>query len=254
MKQHLTSGQIADLIAIREICDELGADLVVIGATSLLLSMGDLGRYTHDVDLTVALDLDEFPRLIQRLAQAGWKQAPKLEHRWAAPHQTIVDLLPAGPKLCRVGSLLWPVSEFTMSLSGFSHVFANAIEMELTPGARIRVSPPLVTVLLKIIAYIEDPHRRAKDLQDIQLVLANYLDESDRIFSDEVFDANLPDFSMVNAFLLGRDLRELASSEDARHIRAFLAKFEEQHIDEEDYKGREFRDRLLGFRRGFAGA
>ena len=140
-----------------------------------------------------------------------------------------------------------------MSLAGFNHVFAKAVEIELAPGERIRVAPPLVTTLLKIIAYVEDPYRRAKDLQDIQLVFANYLRESDRLFSDEVFDANLPDFSMVNAFLLGRDLRELASNEDARHIRKFLAKFEEQDVDLEDYSGRQFRNHLLGLQQGFAG-
>jgi predicted nucleotidyltransferase len=50
-------------------------------------------------------------------------------------------------------------------------VFASAVELDLTNELRIRVAPPLVTVLLKIIAYMEDPYRRAKDLQDIRLVL-----------------------------------------------------------------------------------
>jgi hypothetical protein len=39
----LTPDQIADLAGISQICEELGADLVVIGATSLLILMGDLG-------------------------------------------------------------------------------------------------------------------------------------------------------------------------------------------------------------------
>ncbi|PYT32542.1 MAG: hypothetical protein DMG57_01400 [Acidobacteria bacterium] len=56
MKEVLTPDQVADLAVIHKICDELKADLVVIGATSLLLSIGDLGRFTRDVDLTVALD------------------------------------------------------------------------------------------------------------------------------------------------------------------------------------------------------
>jgi hypothetical protein len=57
MSEVLSSDQIADLAGISQICRELGADLVVIDATSLLLHMGDLGRFTRDVDLTVALDL-----------------------------------------------------------------------------------------------------------------------------------------------------------------------------------------------------
>ena len=85
MNDILTPDQIADLAGISQICDELGADLVVIGATSPLILMGDLGRFTRDVDLIVALDFDEFERLTMRLAAIGWTPAPKLEHRWIAP-------------------------------------------------------------------------------------------------------------------------------------------------------------------------
>jgi hypothetical protein len=77
-----------------------------------------------------------------------------------------------------------------MSLAGFDHVFASAVEMHLAEGLRIRVVPAVVTVLLKIIAYMEDPHRRSKDLQDIRVVLARYEAHSDRLFSDAVFDAD----------------------------------------------------------------
>ena len=130
-------------------CDALGADLVIIGATSLLLSMGELGRFTRDVDVTVALDLDGFALLTDQLNSAGWKREPKLEHRWVALRQTIVDLLPAGPTLRRQGSILWPESQFTMSPAGFDHVFANAVDMELLAGTRVRVALPIVTTLLK---------------------------------------------------------------------------------------------------------
>jgi predicted nucleotidyltransferase len=106
-----------------------------------------------------------------------------------------------------------------MSLSGFDHVFASAIEMDLSADTHIRVAPPSVTALLKIIAYVDDPHRRAKDLQDIEVILGRYAAESDRLFSEEVFDANLPDFSMANAFLLGLDLRGLATNEEAKYIK-----------------------------------
>jgi hypothetical protein len=41
-------------------------------------------------------------------------------------------------------------------------------------------------------------------------VLRRYEQESDRLFSDTVFDANLPDFEFANAFLLGLDMRALA--------------------------------------------
>ena len=126
MNYSLTPDQIADLAGINQICEELGADLVVIGATSLLILMGDLGRFTRDVDLTVALDLDEFERLTMRLAAIGWTPSPELEHRWIAPRRTIIDLLPAGAELRRSGSITWPVSRCKMSLAGFEHVFRGS--------------------------------------------------------------------------------------------------------------------------------
>jgi predicted nucleotidyltransferase len=73
-----------------------------------------------------------------------------------------------------------------MSLAGFDHVFASAVEMHPAEGLRIHVVPPVVTVLLKIISYMEDPSRRAKDLQDICVVLGRYEAQSDRLFSDAV--------------------------------------------------------------------
>ncbi len=256
MKNVLTPDQMADLAVIGEVCAELGADLVVIGATSLLLSMGDIGRFTRDVDLTVALDLDEFAHLTDRLAAAGWTQAPKLEHRWVAPRQTMVDLLPAGPKLRGAGFIQWPISQFVMSLAGLEHVFTNAVDMPLPNGSHIRVTPPIVTVLLKIVAYTEDPYRRAKDLDDIRLVFGRYEEESDRLFSVAVFAAELPDFSEANAFLLGLDLRGMATNEDAKCIERFLVHFlsrDDDEFDQDDFAAKTFRSQLRAFRRGFAG-
>jgi predicted nucleotidyltransferase len=84
----------------------------------------------------------------------------------------------------------WPMSQFSMSLTGFDHVFSDALDLRLMTGAHNRVTPPIVTVLLKIVAYMEDPHPRAKNLDDIRLMLGRYAAESNRLFSDAVFDAN----------------------------------------------------------------
>ena len=54
-------------------------------------------------------------------------------------------------------------------------------------------------------------------------MLGRYEAESDRLFSDAVFDAQLPDFSEANAFLLGLDLRGLATEDDATYIERFLS-------------------------------
>ncbi len=248
-----SGGSFPDMIC--KICDDMDADVVIIAATALLLSVGDIGRFTLDVDLTVALDLHEFSQLIQRLLAIGWKQSSKLEHRWVAPRQTILDLLPAGPALRRIGSILWPTSQFRMTLSGFDHVFANAISVDLSAGKPIRVAPASVTALLKIIAYMEDPNRRAKDLQDIEIILGRYASGTNRLFSDEVFDAELPDFNMANAFLLGLDLRKLATNEEAKYVEGFLERFVagEESFDEQDLRMRIFHSQIRALQTGFKG-
>ncbi len=253
----LTPDQIADLAGSARSARNWEPDLVVIGATSLLILLGDLGRFTRDVDLAVALDFDEFERLTMRLAAIGWAPSPKLEHRWIAPRRTIIDLLPAGAELRRGGSITWPASQFKMSLAGFEHVFARAIEVHLTGGMTIRVAPPIVTALLKIIAWVDDPYQRAKDLQDIRTVLRRYEQDSDRLFSDAVFDADLPNFEFANAFLLGLDMRALATGDDGRFVEAFLGRLlaqdEEGRLDDEsDFGMKSFRGQIEAFRKGFS--
>lgn len=101
---------------------------------------------------------------------------------------------------------------------------------------------------------VPNSNRRAKDLADIHRVLGRYEADSDRLFSDAVFDAELPDFSEANAFLLGVDLRALATQDEAAYIERFLGYFllqDEGEIEADDFAGREFRGRLFAFEKGF---
>jgi predicted nucleotidyltransferase len=166
------------------------------------------------------------------------------------------DLLPAGPKLRRAGSIRWPISQFEMSLTGFEHVFAITVNLPLANGAHIRITLPVVTVLLKIIAYTDDPYHRAKDLDDTRVVFSRYEGESERLFSEAVFDAALPDFSEANAFLLGLDLRRLATREDTAYIERFVARMcvqDEEEFDPGDFAGKMFRAQIRAFERGLKG-
>jgi predicted nucleotidyltransferase len=64
--------------------------------------------------------------------------------------------LPASAKLRRSGSIIWAASEFKMSTAGFEHAFARAVKINLAGGIAIRVAPPIVTALLKIIVLGDD--------------------------------------------------------------------------------------------------
>jgi hypothetical protein len=84
----------------------------------------------------------------RRLARRRWSggfdgtdgiHSPTEEHRWRSTRGTIMDLLPAGPKLREAKQITWPESPFTMSLVGFEHVFTNARPVEFAPDLMLKV-------------------------------------------------------------------------------------------------------------------
>jgi len=225
----LTAHQIFDLRSLKEHCAELGADLVVIGAIAYQVCFPGSSRHTGDVDFAVALDLDEFAKLEQRLFRDDWTRTGNVEHRWRSKRGTLLDLIPAGPKLRAAKKIVWPKSGMTMSLVGFEHAFTASQPAEVAPGLVLDVTPPVVLMLLKIVAYMDDPKRRTKDLSDIRELLLNYeATNKERLFSEPVIDANLEDFSLVPAFLLGGDLRKLCNQEEITLVTTFLRAMEEK--------------------------
>src|ERR1051326_4079947 len=176
----LSANQIADLRALQSHCVALGAELVVIGAIAYQVHFPADARHTGDIDFAVALDLDEFAELERRLLDDGWERSASREHRWRSGRKTILDLIPAGPSLRKAKQITWPVSQFTMSLVGFGHVFASAQPVELAPGLTLKVISPSTLMLLKITSFTDDPQRRTKDLDDMRGLLAHYEADSDR--------------------------------------------------------------------------
>ena len=65
-------------------------------------------------------------------------------------------------------------------------------------------------------------------------LLQRYEHESDRIFGDEVFAANLEDVEFANAFLLGIDIGALVTNDEAEVVDQFLKKQRKSSEDVED--------------------
>ncbi|MEW6131470.1 MAG: nucleotidyl transferase AbiEii/AbiGii toxin family protein [Acidobacteriota bacterium] len=219
----LTEAEIKDLAELQQLCVALQSDLVIVGAIAYQHYFPDDERHTSDIDSAIALDLEDFEELKQRLLEKGWSNLPAREHRWVSQRGTLLDLIPAGSRLREAKSITWPQSQFRMSLVGFDHVFSDAQLVTLGDRLPIRVIPPVVLMLLKVVAFLDDQTRRAKDLPDIRALLSMYETDSDRLFSDEVLDANLPDFSLANAYLLGLDLKSICTEEEVEVVRAFLS-------------------------------
>ena len=206
----------------------------------------------------MALDREDFTAFADELRTRGWTQEARSEHRWRGPSGSIIDLLAAGPGLRQAKRIIWPDSEFEMSRVGFEHVFTRARPFSFAEGVQYRVAPPPVIALLKIIAFMDDQQGRKKDLLDLKELFQRYEAASDRIFSDEVFAAELEDIDYANAFLLGLDVGTIATDEEAGILSAFvqaqsISEEELLELDREDMRQREalrFQEQLRAFRKG----
>lgn len=144
----LTDEQLEDLTQLHAVAHQFAAEVAIVGAAALLCFL-DLGRFTRDVDLVVALELEDFATFSARLRTHGWSRESAAEHRWRGPKATLVDLIPAGPKLRASRQLVWPESQFTMSLAGLDQAFARSVLFLFAPDVRFRVAPPPVIALLE---------------------------------------------------------------------------------------------------------
>jgi predicted nucleotidyltransferase len=254
--------------ALRElqgVCRDLGTEVVVVGAIALRAWIPDEYRLTEDVDVVVGLDLDEFESLATRLTALGWHPDARWEPRWHSRGGARVDLLPIGLRARQEGRIVWPRAETVMRVVGYDDIFRDAITCELSPGFQVGVAPLHVLAFLKVVAYLDAPALREKDLGDLLVILDKYGDDGVRRFSDDVLDAGVQ-YDEAGAFLLGRDLRALGTAQEkADAVRRFLQRVMDRDFhmpgrlvrartgDEDDLANRS-RRQLAALARGFGGA
>lgn len=210
------------LRTLQRVGGELGIDVVVVGAIALRVWIADVHRLTEDVDVVVALDLDDLSSLTTRLAARGWHPDPRWEPRWHSPEGARIDLLPIGERALQEQQIQWPRAETVMRVVGHRLVFEDSNVQELAPGLRMLVAPLHVLALLKIVAYLDAPELREKDLGDLLAILARYEEDGERRFSDDILDAGVQ-FDEAGAFLLGQDLWSRCDApEEEDAVRQFL--------------------------------
>jgi predicted nucleotidyltransferase len=220
-----TPGQVAALKKLRELWPD--TPFVLVGASALGCFLDFRWRVTNDIDISVSIELDELPAGLDRLP--GWLADPRAEHRWLAPEDVKVDILPAGPNLRRVGTLRWPRSGNELSLVGQRLAFEQAREVRVDPDLSIRVAPVPVVCVLKMVAYQDQPHARTRDLEDLAHIFDEYIPADDqRRYSDEVPEAGI-EFDVVSAYLLGRDIGILGNSEERAAVAGFIARVRDEN-------------------------
>ncbi len=210
----LTACQIAALREVGEVWPDRAT--VIIGATALGFYYDMRWRQTADVDLVLAVELDEFPgRMTER---PGWTQHPTKEHEFLSPQGAKLDILPAGPGLLESGVVTW-TSGHKMSLEALDLAFAHAEEQQCDDDYVARVAPPQVVTVLKMASYCDRPAERERDLVDIAHLLDSYVDEYSSRLWDEAGDCV---YDLAPAYLLGMDVGRLAADPHYALISRFL--------------------------------
>lgn len=219
----LSAAQIGDLTELTGICARLSTEIVVIGAVAYATFIEDTDRHTKDIDVAVALDLDDFREMQKMLEEKRWTQQREREHRWYGPRGGIVDILPAGHNIRAEQEIIWPESQMRMSVVGFDHVFSKAEWQQVAPGLHMKVIPLSVLTLLKMVSYLDRPAERERDLRDFGELLRRYESNNDeRRFSDQIIERQI-DYDNAGAFLLGMDLSVICSETERSVVERFIA-------------------------------
>jgi predicted nucleotidyltransferase len=220
------------LKTLAKVLAEEGRDFVLIGATvpQILIHFEEgveySGRTTRDVDAVVkAVSWEDFEGMRQRLFKAGFKPSPVL-HRLLYDEDMMIDLIPYGSELVHDDHLKWPETDVIMSTLGVEEAFNYARQEEVASELSVRVVPIPVLVLLKIVAYMDRPEERARDLSDLVRCFEDYEEgnwESRRFEIGEVIVDDRPvEFEEAGAYLLGNEAGGLARPKSLVPVRALL--------------------------------
>lgn len=198
---------------------EARPDFVLIGAAALGHHV-PLRRKTNDVDLALVVAPADIEPM---LASLDWTRDPVIQQRWFGPNNFRADVLPATPDLIRAAAVPFDDDARTMSLVGFDLALEHASEVEL-PGtaATVRVASLASIVVLKIVAWLDRPGERTRDLGDLATVFRDALGEDDERRWDRGHPVAELDFDDQSPFFVGREVGAITSPDHRARIDAFV--------------------------------
>jgi predicted nucleotidyltransferase len=229
----ITPAAVEALKIVDMIVSQFGKKLVLIGAAvPHILAVSANSRTTRDIDAVVeANGWQNFQQIREQLFGQGFRQGP-------APHnfrfnEVEIDLIPFGNDLIENDQLVWPETKMVMSTLGLEEAFECAITKEVAPNFSISVVSIAGLVLLKIIAYMDRPEQRARDLQDIIDNFEHYNDEQsyDERFNltGLVIDEVEITYEETGAYIIGSELAKIAKPKSRSVVAKFLAAISDEY-------------------------
>lgn len=183
-------------------------------------------RETRDVDAVAEVDSwEDFARLRERLLREGFHPG-QVAHELLFNDAVRIDLIPFGPALVEEDKMTWPDGH-SMNVCGLAEALDCAREQEVAPNLTLPVVTIPGLVLTKVIAYMDRPEERARDLIDMLYCFEHYeatVGESRRFdCAGTQVDDEAVTFEEGGAFLLGMDVAVLAKPKSLEVVRKFLA-------------------------------
>jgi predicted nucleotidyltransferase len=212
----LSDVQLAALASVR---DAIAPNRwALIGASAIRCRM-TMPRPTTDVDFAVIASLDA---VRARLIEAGWTRNPNKLQTWQRAGATI-DVVPVTEEDLDMGVARLE-DGFVMSVTGFDLAFTNTDLIQIRDDLTIPVPRLSVLLLLKMIAWLDRPHERAKDLEDIVFMWDRALPELDDRRWDPVHPVGAAalEYDNQSAFFAGWELGQVAGPEHLHWARRFI--------------------------------
>jgi predicted nucleotidyltransferase len=155
-----------------------GVPVALIGASALACQIPSYRRETNDLDLVIAIDLEDAGKLVEL---AGWRPLPHAgEQAWQSPDGVRVDVVPASERLLAEGVIRWPRSGTEMNLAGLRLAFEASRRLDVDEGLSVLLTSVPAVAVLKVVAYLDRPESREKDIEDLAFLLEQYICDDER--------------------------------------------------------------------------
>jgi len=147
-------------------------------------------------------------------------------HELLLDDEVRIDLIPFGPNLIEDDKLSWPYGDSVMTACGFEEALECAREQEVAPDLRLPVVSIPGLILTKVVAYMDRPAERARDIIDMIYCFERYeqaAGESRRFdHAGTEVEGKTVTYEEAGAFLLGIEVATLAKPMSLDIVRHFL--------------------------------
>lgn len=214
--------EIVELIALE--AEKLDIPVFVVGATArdiILEHEHNIKpkRSTTDIDFAVAVETwEQYGHLKKALLDTKNVEFIKDTLNFRKKSSGIlIDIVPFGGVESPPGQIAFePHNDPVMTTAGFTEAYDAAIDVRLSQDLAIKVVSLAGLALLKMIAWYDRPNDRARDVQDLWILLKEYLNAGNR---ERLFDEHLDlidddfDDELAGARILGRDVAKLLNTQ-----------------------------------------